>query len=86
MPGITRKLIIDIAHELNIEFHEKRSSLVEFYTADEMFTTGTMGELSYVSELDGRNIGEGAKGGITKLLEEVYLKRTTNTGVKIVQL
>ena len=83
LPGITRKLVMDIANDLKIENHEKRCSLVEFYSAEEVFTTGTMGELSYVCDIDGREIGEGAKGEVTKLLEKEYLKRTKNSGVRI---
>ncbi len=83
LPGITRKLVMDIANDLKIKNHEKRCSLVEFYTAEEVFTTGTMGELSYVCDIDGREIGKGAKGEITKLLEKEYLKRTKSSGVRI---
>ena len=83
LPGITRKLVIDIAHDLNVEVLEKRCSLVEFYGADEVFTTGTMGELSQVSHIDGRIIGNGNKGEITLLLQNEYKSRTESFGVKI---
>ena len=83
LPGITRKLVIDIAHDLNVEVLEKRCSLVEFYGADEVFTTGTMGELSHVSHIDGRIIGNGNKGEITLLLQNEYKSRTESFGVKI---
>jgi branched-subunit amino acid aminotransferase/4-amino-4-deoxychorismate lyase len=43
--------------KLNITCQQKRLSLVEFYTADEVFTTGTMGELTPVIDIDGREIG-----------------------------
>lgn len=56
LPGITRQLIMDIAEELNIPVKEKNLSLTEFYTADEVFATGTMGELTPVREIDGRQI------------------------------
>jgi branched-chain amino acid aminotransferase len=54
--GITRGLVIDLAKKLNLEVHEKNLSLVEFYNADEVFATGTMGELTPVNEIDGRTI------------------------------
>jgi branched-chain amino acid aminotransferase len=54
--GITRGLVIDICRELNISVHEKDLSLTEFYTADEVFASGTMGELTPVTEIDGRKI------------------------------
>ena len=68
---------------LNITVFEKRCSLTEFYVADEVFTTGTMGELSHVFEIDGRKIGDGKRGKITELLQNEYLKRTKNSGVLI---
>ncbi|MDX1665688.1 MAG: aminotransferase class IV [Saprospiraceae bacterium] len=56
LPGITRGLIIEICEREGIPIREKNLSLAEFYTADEVFTTGTMGELTRVEEIDGRNI------------------------------
>lgn len=57
LPGITRQTVIDIARSLGISIEEKRLSLTEFYVADEVFTTGTMGELTPVISIDGRVIG-----------------------------
>lgn len=56
LPGITRGLVIEIAKSLHIEVIEKNISISEFYNADEVFTTGTMGELTPVVEIDGRVI------------------------------
>ena len=46
-----------LARELGIETEERRVSLSQFYCADEVFTTGTMGELTPVTKIDGRVIG-----------------------------
>ena len=54
--GITRGFVMEMAKENGIAFHEKNLSLVEFYSADEVFATGTMGELTPVVEIDGRQI------------------------------
>lgn len=54
--GITRGLVIDLCRELGLPIEEKNLSLTEFYTADEVFATGTMGELTPVIEADGRRI------------------------------
>lgn len=54
--GITRSLVIDIAWETGLEVIERNLSLTEFYTADEVFCCGTMGELTPVHEIDGRKI------------------------------
>ena len=56
LPGITRNKVIQLAQQLNIPVAIKNISLAEFYTADEVFTTGTMGELTPVTEIDGRMI------------------------------
>jgi branched-chain amino acid aminotransferase len=56
LPGITRSLVIQICQNHNIPVQEKRLSLTEFYTADEVFTSGTMGELTQVNSIDGRLI------------------------------
>lgn len=72
LPGITRQTVLELAKEINIPTEVRRISLAEFHSADEVFTTGTMGELSPVTWIDGRTIGEGAPGEITKSLQEVY--------------
>ena len=59
-------------------------SLAEFYRADEVFCTGTMGELAGVVELDGRTIGDGQVGPITQRLSQLYAELTAATGEVIV--
>lgn len=54
--GITRGLVLEICVNKNIQVEERNLSLTEFYTADEVFATGTMGELTPVHEIDGRGI------------------------------
>ena len=54
--GITRGLVIDICRELSIPVQERNLSLTEFYNADVVFATGTMGEVTPVKEIDGRKI------------------------------
>jgi branched-chain amino acid aminotransferase len=54
LPGITRGLCLKLARELGIESHEADLSLTDFYTADMAFSSGTMGELTPISEIDGR--------------------------------
>lgn len=83
LPGITRGLIIELCEENNIPVKETNLSLVEFYTADEVFTTGTMGELTRVREIDGRKIVNNS--GIDKLAElnELFKKKTETSGTII---
>jgi branched-chain amino acid aminotransferase group I len=73
LPGITRATVLELAKEINIPTETRRISLAEFHAADEVFTTGTMGELTPVRMIDGRVIGiEGKRGPITAKLQKVY--------------
>lgn len=56
LPGITRAHVLHICQKEGLPWAERNLSLTEFYTADEVFTTGTMGELTRVVEMDGRRI------------------------------
>lgn len=56
LPGITRNTVMEIAHKNGIPMIEKNLSLTEFYTADAAFATGTMGELTPIKAIDGREI------------------------------
>lgn len=72
LPGITRETVLQLARSLGIAAAERRLSLSEFHAADEVFTTGTMGELSPVVRIDGRTIGEGVPGPLTRRLQAAF--------------
>ncbi len=72
LPGLTRKMIMHICAEQGVPVAECNLSLTDLYTADEVFTTGTMGELTPVLEADGRIIGDGAVGEMTKRLQQLH--------------
>ena len=57
-------------------------SLTDVYRADEMFCTGTMGELAAVTAVDGRRIGNGEVGPMTRRLSELYASLTAREGTK----
>ena len=80
LPGITRGIVIETAQHAGIEVLERNVSLSEVHSADEVFTTGTMGELSPVLEVDGRTIGSGEPGPVTDKLRELYAARTSEEG------
>lgn len=80
LPGITRGLVIELCHENEIVIEERDLSLTELYTADEAFTTGTMGELSPVLEVDGRQIGTGSPGRMTQRLQKLFAAKTAAEG------
>ncbi len=80
LPGITRGFVLEIAREAGIEAVERNVTPAETYMADEVFTTGTMGELSPVLEVDGRSIGGGEPGPVTRRLQELFRLRTRTEG------
>jgi branched-chain amino acid aminotransferase len=73
--GITRAVTIELCKENGIEVFEKDFSLLETYVAEESFVTGTFGGLRHVSEIDGRVIGNGELGPITRKLQRLYQER-----------
>ena len=82
--GITRATIIEICAIEKIRCIETDLSMVDVYGADEMFCTGTMGELAAVTKIDNRQIGDGDVGPMTKRLSDLYAKRTASDGVQVV--
>lgn len=72
LPGLTRRMILDICAEQKISSQQRNISLTEVYNADEVFTSGTMGELTPVLEADGRIIGSGVVGPMTARLQQLH--------------
>ncbi|MBN2655194.1 MAG: branched-chain amino acid transaminase [Nitrospirae bacterium] len=72
LEGITRDSIIEIARSSGIEAVEERFTRDEVYISDEAFFTGTAAEVTPIRELDGRKIGEGKAGKITKKLQSAF--------------
>ncbi|MFT6997248.1 MAG: branched-chain amino acid aminotransferase [Cryomorphaceae bacterium] len=72
MNGITRAKVIEVCERNEIPCHQKDFSLFDVYGADEAFVTGTFGGLTPVTKIDGRTIGEGSYGPVTKKLHQLY--------------
>ncbi|MEM0978053.1 MAG: D-amino acid aminotransferase [Pseudomonadota bacterium] len=72
MNGITRGHVIALCRDNGIPVYEKNFSLVETYSADEAFLTGTFGAQTPVSDIDGRSIGTGEMGPLTKRIRALY--------------
>jgi branched-chain amino acid aminotransferase group I len=83
LPGLTRQMILDIAELEGIAAQEKNLSMTELYTADEVFTTGTMGELTPILMADGRTIGDGNCGPMTKQLQELHRQYAFQNGEEL---
>lgn len=84
--GITRQTVLDICEANDIPYQVKNISLTEVFRADEMFCTGTMGELATVAELDGRTIGTGEAGAMTKRISELFRQLTETSGTQLVEI
>ncbi len=83
LPGITRGLIIELCKANGIPVKEKRLSVTEFYVADEVFTTGTMGELTKVHEIDGRIIRNKSAISLLDQLNNLFLAETKTAGTPL---
>ena len=82
--GITRRTVLDICRAQSIACEVRDLSLTELYRADEVFCTGTMGELAGVTWVDGRKIGDGNVGPMTRRLSALYGERTASGGTPVV--
>ena len=82
--GITRATVLELCASNNILHREADLTLQDVYAADEMFCTGTMGELAGVTRVDGRIIGNGDIGPMTRRLAELYSERTASQGVQVI--
>ncbi|MDE2149917.1 MAG: branched-chain amino acid transaminase [Gammaproteobacteria bacterium] len=73
LDGITRRTVIQFAHDANIPVFERRITRDEVYVADEAFFTGTAAEVMPIREADNRVVGSGRRGPVTELLQKTYL-------------
>jgi branched-chain amino acid aminotransferase len=74
LEGITRKLIIRLAKEENLEVVEKNLTRYDLYICNEFFLTGTAAEIIGIVEIDKRTVGDGKPGPITKRLREKFFE------------
>ena len=81
--GITRATVLRLASSAGIACVEGDYTLTQLYNASEVFVTGTMGGLAPVVAVDGRSIGDGAAGPVTKQLTELYTSLTATTGTTV---
>jgi branched-chain amino acid aminotransferase len=81
--GITRGTVLELAPAAGIRVAVRDVSLVELYTADEVFCTGTMGEIAGVVEIDGRTVGDGRVGPVTGQVAERYAAHARSHGTPV---
>jgi branched-chain amino acid aminotransferase len=83
--GITRATVLEICAQEDVPHEVTDLSTTEVYRADEVFCTGTMGELAPVTRVDGRTIGgDGGAGPMTRRLSALYAQRTAAEGTRVV--
>jgi branched-chain amino acid aminotransferase len=75
LEGVTRRVMIEICRKLGIDCIEKQLQRIDLYSADEMFMTGTGGEVMPVTKIDGRQIGSGEVGALTRRLKDAFHHR-----------
>jgi len=83
LKGITRATAIEILESMGINVIETNLGLFDLYTADEIFVTGTAAEAAPLVKLDGRLVGNGKPGPLTKKMVEAFSDITQNTGTPI---
>jgi branched-chain amino acid aminotransferase len=74
LEGITRDTVMEIAKDEGLDIREERFTRDEVYISDEAFFTGTAAEITPIREADGRAIGEGRPGPVTKKLQATFFK------------
>ncbi len=72
LEGITRRTILELAGELKISIEEREIDRTEVYIADEAFLSGTGAQVAWITEVDGRTIGEGGMGPITGKIQKLF--------------
>jgi branched-chain amino acid aminotransferase len=82
LTGITRTSVIELASELGYEVRAKRLTRDDIYIADEAFFTGTAAEVTPIRELDGRVIGAGKAGPVTKAIQKAFFDVVTGKDKK----
>jgi branched-chain amino acid aminotransferase len=83
--GITRETVLELCRRDGIPAREDDLSLTEFYRADEVFCSGTMGELASITRIDGRQIGDGRPGAMTRRLSSLYRDLAAASGDPVVE-
>ena len=73
LDGITRRTIISLAKELEVDFEERKIQLEEVLEGDEAFFTGTAVEVIPINSIDKKSIADGLRGPITEKLQKAYL-------------
>ena len=83
LQGITRDTVIALAQEMGLSVREPIMTLYDVYNADESFLTGTAAEVIPAVQFDGRRIGDGRPGPVTRRLIAAFREHTRTSGVPV---
>ncbi len=83
LPGITREAVLELAAERNIPNREWHITITDLFCAEECFVTGTAARVVPVTRIDGRLIGTGQSGPVTRQLMEQFVELTHKDGISI---
>ncbi len=83
LKGITRDILMEIAESLGIQVREVELGFFDLYTADEVIVTGTAAEIAPIVTIDGRSIGSGRPGPITKQIMAAFKTITEQEGTPV---
>jgi len=81
--GITRAVVLEIAESMGITVKEQNMGYFDLYTADEVFVTGTAAEVAPITVIDGRSIGTGKPGPVTRQFIAAFKTITETEGTPI---
>lgn len=79
LPGITRGIVLEVARDLGLPVEERPIMVEELSEADELFFTGTTAEVRPCVEVDGRGVGDGSAGPITRTLSAAFRERVAES-------
>lgn len=83
LKGITKSTVVEVLVQMGYEIIEANLGLFDLYTADEIFVTGTLAEMAPLIKVDGRLIGDGKPGPLTRKLARGFKEVTENNGTPI---
>ena len=78
LEGITRQSVFDLAKELHLPITKKSISVEELYNAEELFATSTAGGIMPITKVNGKEIGKGSVGNLTRQLHKLYWEKHTD--------
>ena len=78
LEGVTRQSVFDLAKELNLNINKKPISVKELNSADELFATSTAGGIMPITKVNGKDVGNGSVGNLTRKLHKLYWKKHTD--------